>query len=162
VLLKEARYGDAEKVARSSVRTLEKSEMQLPLIESLTTHGTALARLGKYSPALTTFRRAIDGSLEIGSLNSAGHAALSVFQEMGERLAVREEGGLLTGRSLSEEIQLLEHELIKHALETTDGSVTLASKYLGISYQELDYMLKTRHKELLKKRTPVRRRSRKQ
>ena len=42
VFLKERRYSDAEKVARASVRTLEKSEMQLPLVESLTTHGAAL------------------------------------------------------------------------------------------------------------------------
>lgn len=66
VLLKEKRYGEAEKVARSSVRTLEKTDMQLPLVESLTTHDTALARLGNYSAALSTFRRSIDGSQQIG------------------------------------------------------------------------------------------------
>src|SRR6185369_11962882 len=54
VLLKEKRYDEAEKLARVSVRTLEKSEMQLPLVESLTTYGTALARLGNYGAALST------------------------------------------------------------------------------------------------------------
>jgi tetratricopeptide (TPR) repeat protein len=161
VLLQEKRYAEAEKVARASVRTLEKTDTQLPLIESLTTHGTALARLGNYGVALATFRRAIDGAQQIGCLSRAGQVALTVFQEMGERLAVRGKRGVITGRSLSEEIQLLEHELIKHALENADGSVTRAAKSLGISYQELHYMLNTRHKDLLQFRTPVRRRPRK-
>ena len=77
---------------------------------------------------------------------------------MGERLAVREKGGLISGRSLNEEIHSLEHDLIKHSLETNERSVTRAAKNLGISYQELHYMLNTRHKDLLKYRTPVRRR----
>jgi tetratricopeptide (TPR) repeat protein len=160
VLLKEKRYGDAEKVARASVRSLEKSNKQLPFVESLTTHGTALARLGNYGAALSTFRHAIDVSLEIGSLNLARQAALMVFQEMGDHLAVQDKGGLISGRSLSEEIRALEHDLIKHALETNQGSVTRTAKNLGISYQELHYMLNTRHKDLLSQRTPVRHRSR--
>ena len=72
--------------------------MQLPLAESLTTHGTALARLGNYGTALSTFRRAIDVSQEIGSLNRAGQAALTVFQEMGDRLAVDEKGVVFPGK----------------------------------------------------------------
>jgi tetratricopeptide (TPR) repeat protein len=160
VLLKEKRYGDAEKVARASVRSLEKSDKQLPFVESLTTHGTVLARLGNYGTALSTFRHAIDVSLEIGSLSFARQAALTLFQEMGDHLAVQDKGGLISGRSLSKEIRSLEHDLIKHALETNEGSVTRAAKNLGISYQELHYMLNTRHKDLLSQRTPVRRRPR--
>ena len=89
VFLKERRYNDAEKVARISVRTLEKSEMQLLLVESLTTHGAALARLGNYGSALSTFLRAIDVSQTIGSANLAAQAALTMIQEMRERLAVQ-------------------------------------------------------------------------
>jgi tetratricopeptide (TPR) repeat protein len=160
VLLTERRFADAEKVARSSVHTLEKSDKQLPLVESLTTHGTALARLESYSTALSTFRRAIDVAQEIGTLNLAAQAALIVFREMGERLAVREKKSVLTGRSLSEERQVLEHELIKHALENAEGRVTHAANNLGVSDQELHYMLNTRHKDLLRYRSPVRRRPR--
>ena len=111
---------------------------------------------------LTTFRRAIDGSQQIGCLNRAGQAALSVFKEMGERLAVREKSGLISGRTFKEEIHSLEHDLIEHSLEVNEGSVTRAAKNLGISYQELHYMLNTRHKDLLTLRTPPRPRSRKQ
>src|SRR6185295_6254541 len=46
VFLKEKRDAEAEKVARSSVRVLENSDRQSLLAEALTTHGTALARLG--------------------------------------------------------------------------------------------------------------------
>lgn len=162
VLLREGNYTDAEKLARASVRALDKSDLQLPLVESLTTHGTALARLGNYGTALSTFRRAIEVSQQIGALSRAAQVALTVFQEMGDRLAVREKRSVIAGRSLNKEIQLLEHELIKHALESADGSITRAAKNLGISYQELHYMLDTRHKDLLQYRTPVRRRPRKQ
>lgn len=156
VFLKEKRYAEAEKVARASVRALEKSDMQLPLVESLTTYGTALARIGNYGAALSTFRRAIDGSQQIGCLNRAGQAALLVFQEIGDHIAVHEKRILVSGRSLSEEIQSLEHELIKNALEMNQGRVTRAANDLGISYQELHYMLNTRHSDLLKHRNRVR------
>lgn len=156
--LQEGRNTEAERAAHSSVRTLEKSDMQAPLAESLTTHGRALARLENYGMALSTFRRAIDLSQKIGCLNHAADAALAVFQEMGERLAAIEGRNMIAGRNLKEEIRSLEHDLIKHSLETNKGSVTRATRALGISYQELSYMLTTRHTDLIHLRTPPRRR----
>ena len=41
-----------------------------------------------------------------------------VFQEMEERLAAMDQKDIITGRTLLDEIQSLEHDLIKHALET--------------------------------------------
>jgi tetratricopeptide (TPR) repeat protein len=161
IFLKEKRYGDAEKIARASVHTLEKSDMQLPLVESLTTHGVALARLGNYGSALSAFLRAIDVSQQIGSVNRAAQAALTMIQEMREHLAAQGTEGLISGRTFNEEIHSLEHFLIKHSLEANEGSVTRAAKSLGISYQELHYMLETRHRDLSHLRTPVRRRPRK-
>ncbi len=161
VFLKQGRNAEAEKVARSSVRTLEKSDIQLPLAEALTAHGTALARLENYSMALSTFRRAIDVSQQTGSVNRAGQAALTAFQEIGERLAVNEKGSLLSGRNFMEEVHSLEHDLIKHSLEITNGGITRAARALGLSHQELTYMLNTRHKDLLTERTPPRPRRRK-
>jgi DNA-binding NtrC family response regulator len=130
--------------------------MQAELAESLTTHGRALARLENYGMALTAFRRAVGLSRKIGSRNRAAEAAFAVFQEMEERLAVMDHQDTITGRTLSEEIQSVEHDLIKHALEITKGSVTRAARALGISYQELTYMLNTRHADLLNLRTPPR------
>ncbi len=156
--LQEGRNTEAEKAAHSSVRTLEKSDMQAPLAESLTTHGRALARLENYGMALSAFRRAIDLSRTIGSLHHVANAAVAVFEEMEERLAVLDQRKITAGRNLTDEIQSLEHDLIKHALETNNGSVTRSARALGISYQELGYMLKTRHADLLTLRTPPRRR----
>ena len=59
VFLKQGRVTEAERIARSAARTLEKSDCHALLAEALTTHGRALARLGNYGSALLTFRRAI-------------------------------------------------------------------------------------------------------
>lgn len=53
-----------------------------------------------------------------------------------------------------------EHEL-KQAFEGAQGGVTFAARTLGMSYQRLTQKLKTEHKDLIKVRTPVRRRPRK-
>ena len=85
-----------------------------------------------------------------------------MIQEMGEHLAAQVTEGLISGRTLNEEIHSVERYLIKHALEANEGSLTRAAKTLGISYQELHYMLETRHRDLSHLRTPVQRRKRKQ
>ena len=161
VFLKEERYADAEKVARSSVLTLENSDRQSLLAEALTTHGRALAQLGHYSGALASFRRAVDLSQQMGNANSAADVALTVFREMGDRLGVVEGVKPVSGRTLSEQVRALEHELIKQALEEAQGSVTYAARSLGMPYQALTYMLETRHSALLKDRTPIYRRAKK-
>lgn len=161
MFLKQGRLTEAEKAARLSVRSLEKSGRHPLLAESLITHGRALARLGNRSAALFAFRRAIGLAEHNGSLNRASEAALAAFQELGEHLAVTEGRQFIAGRGLSEQIQSFEHELIKRALENAQGSVTHAARSLGMSYQALSYMLETRHKDLLPQRTPARRRPRK-
>ena len=161
MFLKEKRNAEAEKAARSSVRTLEDSDRPSLLAEALKRHGIALARIGLYSAALSAFRRAVDICQELGALNRAAEAALAAFQEIGDHLAVAEGTVTASGRSLEEEVFLLEHALIKHALEAAQGKVTLAARSLGMSYQRLTHKLKTEHKDLLKVRTPVRKRPRK-
>ena len=51
-----------------------------------------------------------------------------------------------------------ENTLIKQALAQANGSVTRAASILGTSYQALCYMIENRHPDLLKVRTPIRRR----
>ncbi|MEP6706975.1 MAG: helix-turn-helix domain-containing protein, partial [Pyrinomonadaceae bacterium] len=63
--------------------------------------------------------------------------------------------------SLQEEILKLERSLIRQALAKANGSVTRAASLLSMSYQGLAYTIEARHKDLLKERSPVRRRSRK-
>jgi tetratricopeptide (TPR) repeat protein len=59
---------------------------------------------------------------------------------------------------LGEEVLKFERGLIKEALAKVNGSVTQAAKLLGISYQRLGYVIESRHKDLLKERSPIRRR----
>jgi len=160
VFLKEKRNTEAEKVARASVRALENSDRQSLLAEALTTHGAALARLGQYGAALSTFRRALDLSEQIGNPSRAAEIALTVFREMGDRLAVLDDAKPVSGRRLTDQVHALEHDVIKHALEAFDGSVTYAAQSLGMSYQNLNNVLSTRHKDLLKYRTPISHRKR--
>ncbi len=160
VFLKQGRVTEAERAARSSINVLENSGRQALLAEALITHGRALARLGEYSAALAAFRRAIDVAQSAGCLSRSAAAALGAFQEMGDHLAAVEGRKLVSGRGLIEEIRSFEHDVIKRALENAQGSVTHAARSLGLSYQALSYMLQTRHKDLLERRTPVRRRPR--
>jgi tetratricopeptide (TPR) repeat protein len=58
--------------------------------------------------------------------------------------------------------QLERHErvVIKRALAEVDGRVTHAASLLEMRYQSLAYIIERRHPDLLKKRTPIRRRQR--
>jgi tetratricopeptide (TPR) repeat protein len=161
VFLAQGRVVEAERVARSAVRTQEKSDRHALLAEALITHGRALARLGKYGMALLTFRRAIASAEQAGNRNRAEQAALAAFQEMGDRLATSERRNLTSGGTLSEQVRALEHDLIQRALDIAQGGITYAARSLGMSHQALNYMLHTRHKDLLEKRTPSRRDTRK-
>ena len=64
--------------------------------------------------------------------------------------------------NLEEEVLKFERVRISEALAKVNGKVTHAARLLGLNYQKLAYIIETRHPDLLKKRTPVRRRPRKQ
>ncbi|MCA1618244.1 MAG: hypothetical protein LC795_02805 [Acidobacteria bacterium] len=51
-----------------------------------------------------------------------------------------------------------EAKLIGRALEETGGSLTKAARLLGMTHQTLGSILNTRHRKLLAKRTPARKR----
>ena len=162
VFLEQGYVTDAERVARLAVQKQEKSGQQALLAEALITHGRALARLKRYGAALVAFRRAVDLSEQTGNTARAAQAALAAFREIGDHLVVWEGDPPVSGRGWGEDKRSMEHDLIKLALEQANGSVTHAATNIGMSYQALNYMLRTRYKDLLKYRTPVRRRPRKQ
>ena len=58
------------------------------------------------------------------------------------------------------EVLKFEGRVIQRALAKANGSLTRAAASLSMSYQALAYILESRHKDLLKERTPIRRRSR--
>jgi DNA-binding NtrC family response regulator len=61
------------------------------------------------------------------------------------------------------ETKVLEFEkrLISQALASAHGRITHAAKWLDIGRQKLAYIIETRHPDLLKERSPVHRRSKK-
>jgi transcriptional regulator with GAF, ATPase, and Fis domain len=89
-LLAQGRNAEAERIARLAVRTLEKGDERFVLAEALSTHGTALARLGYYEQARSTVQRAVEVAEQAGSLDRAGQAALTMIEELGERLTLEE------------------------------------------------------------------------
>lgn len=59
---------------------------------------------------------------------------------------------------LQTEVLKFEGRVIRQALAKANGSLTRAAAMLSMSYQALAYILESRHKELLKERSPIRRR----
>jgi DNA-binding NtrC family response regulator len=94
VLLAQKRNAEAEKVVRSAVRTLDKGDEQSVLAEALTTQGVALARLGRYEESRLTLDRAMEVASQAGDNEGAGVAALTIIEELGERLNVEEMSNL--------------------------------------------------------------------
>jgi hypothetical protein len=66
------------------------------------------------------------------------------------------------GRGVVQDKLAMEHEVIRLALEQTDGWVSRAARLAGMSHQGLSYALRTRHKDLQDKRKSPQRRSKKQ
>lgn len=67
---------------------------------------------------------------------------------------------LFKGLYFPDEVLKFERGLIRAALAEVNGSVTHAAGLLGIGYQRLARIIEKRHPDLLKERTPVRRRPR--
>ncbi|MCU1268641.1 MAG: hypothetical protein JWM21_4959 [Acidobacteria bacterium] len=87
VLLAEGRVVEAEKTARTAVRTLEQGDEQSLFAEALTTQGIALARLKHPEQARVTLGRALGVAERAGDLESAGNAAMVLIEELGSSLS---------------------------------------------------------------------------
>lgn len=211
VFIAERKFKRAEPVARNAVRILERSGHQCLLTDALITHGIALARLKRNDAAQFTFQKAIEVAHQVGALNKAGIAALTMIEEVdelspdasyaaferacewleksqsqdlllrlnaaakkvclklysafkGERDTEEETIDALLNKPcvLQTEVLKFEGRVIRQALSKANGSVTRAAAMLSMSYQALAYILESRQKDLLKERSPIRRRSRKE
>src|SRR5688500_7907266 len=80
--LLEGRFDQAEKAARSAVRSLKRGGEQALLAEALTTHGKALARLKQTHVAKSTLDHAIEIAQTAGSPNAGGIAAVTAIEEL--------------------------------------------------------------------------------
>jgi tetratricopeptide (TPR) repeat protein len=210
VFIAEKKYKEAVDVAKLAVRVLEKSGHQCLLTDALITQGIALARLKQTDHAQYIFQKAIEVAHQVGALNKAGIAALTLIEELDElpaetlyaaydcasewlaksqsqdlllrvNAAGRKVFSRLRGQTKTEmvtvedpfdallnkpchlesEVLKFEGTLIQRALAKANGSLTRAATLLSMSYQALAYILESRQKYLLKERSPIRRRSRK-
>ncbi len=80
--LLEGKYDQAERAARSAVRSLKRGGEQALLAEALTTHGKALARLKQSHMAKTTLDHAIEIAQTAGSPDAGGIAAVTAIEEL--------------------------------------------------------------------------------
>ena len=96
----EGRYAEAEKLARLAAALLSKGGELALLAETLTTHGIALARLGRHVPARAAFLRAQESAEVAGDAEGGGLALLALIDELGDELSFNEV--LLTYRRADE------------------------------------------------------------
>jgi CheY-like chemotaxis protein/tetratricopeptide (TPR) repeat protein len=87
VFLSEGLLLKAAKSAHSAVRTLEKGHEPTLLAEALTTYGIALSRMNDPLHAREALERAITVAEQAGDLESAGLAALTLFEQLAEQLS---------------------------------------------------------------------------
>ncbi|MCA1593871.1 MAG: hypothetical protein LC754_14720 [Acidobacteria bacterium] len=87
VLLSDGRVALAEKLAGAAVQALENGGEQALLAEALTTHGVAMARLGRHQQARLTLQSAVEVAEQAGDTEGAGHAALTIIMELGQYLS---------------------------------------------------------------------------
>ena len=81
--LMEGKYGEAEKTARSAVRSLREGGEQAMLAEALTTHGKALARLDQAPVARAALDQAVEIAQNAGNPDRGGIAAVTAIEELG-------------------------------------------------------------------------------
>ncbi len=202
VFLAQGKPQKAELAARRASLALEKSGQQILTVGALITQGIASARSGKQERAQFILQRAYEMAIQVGVLDRAGLAALTLIEEVDDlspstmqaaydrahewlsksgnkeilfrlneaagKLASSVRGELSAEQateiilskpgSLQDRVLNVEREMITQALAQANGSVTHAATSLGLSYQALAYIIAARHKDLLKERSPVRRR----
>ena len=88
-------------------------------------------------------------------------AARKLFARLSGGTEVDSEALTIKPFNFFDEVHRLEENLIRNKLSEANGKITTAAKRMGMSYQGLAYIIQNRHPDLLKERTPVRRRSQK-
>ncbi len=91
-LLTEGNSAEAERLAGEAVRLLQSTDEQSLLARAMTTHGAALARLNRAKRAHLTLQSALEMARVAGDYEGAGLAALTIIEELGDRLTPRELG----------------------------------------------------------------------
>jgi tetratricopeptide (TPR) repeat protein len=81
-LTAEGKLREAEAVERETVSLLEKTGPESLLVDALIRHGITLARLGQTEMAEAELEKAIIVAVQLGTLDKAGLAALTMIEEL--------------------------------------------------------------------------------
>jgi len=126
---------------------------------------TLIEEIDQLSPATlqAAYQQArewLAGSRRQEVLLRLNEAAGKVTATAGGKLTSEDATAILLTKPCDLPNRILKYEktLIKQALAQANGRVTHAASLLSVSYQALSYIIESRHKDLLKERSPVHRR----
>ncbi|HZH32217.1 MAG TPA: helix-turn-helix domain-containing protein [Pyrinomonadaceae bacterium] len=142
----------AMKIAQQSGAHTQAGQAAMTLIEE---HGaTWRLSLSEVTQVYLRAHELLKGTQDAGDIARLQACALKVIQRL-SGMQLHEKNFTFYGA-----VQELEARLIEQALELEGGSITRAAKRLGLKRQSFAQMLQTRHKNLLDKRTPPKKRLR--
>ena len=132
---------------------------KLTIIEELSGQTSASEMASIYKSALEILKESQDPSATRRLFASAA-TVIDTFEGVGgQGAALKAEGS--EGLSFKKEVHAFERTLLERALREGRGSVSKASRWLGFRHhQSLISLINTRHRELLKTRSVVRKRRR--
>ena len=129
----------------------------LSALEELGTKLSSDVVLQYYRTAEVLLTRSQNGRIKMRLGECARRILSTEFNATGVS-ATTEASIMGSGFSLDAEVLRYEGNLIRQALQISDGSVTRAARLLGVTHQGLAFILNGRHSDLLSIRTPVKRR----
>jgi len=88
--LAQQRLDQAEKTARSAVKGFREGDEQSNLAAALTTHATALAKLGRQQESLAMLNEAAGVAGQVGDLEAKGIACMTIIEELASILSPAE------------------------------------------------------------------------
>ena len=131
----------------------------LTVIEELATTVSTSDLRNYYSRAESALSHTQNAIIK-ARLGAAARAVLSAETQASGAPAELSSAAAANSLSLEEQVLRYEGELIKRALDTSDGSVTRAARLLGVTHQGLAFILNGRQKNLLPSRKPAKPRRR--
>jgi tetratricopeptide (TPR) repeat protein len=131
----------------------------LTVIEELATAVSTSELRNYYSRAESALRHTQNAVIK-ARLGATARAVLNAETPTPVASAESSSAAAANDLSLEEQVLRYEGELIKRALDTSDGSVTRAARLLGVTHQGLAFILNGRQKNLLPSRKPAKPRRR--
>jgi tetratricopeptide (TPR) repeat protein len=145
-----AQVGDPESAGLAALTLIEEMATTVPTSELRNHYSRAESALSHTQNAIIKAR-----------LGASARAVLSAeTQTPGAPAESSTSAAAANNLSLEEQVLRYEGELIKRALDTSDGSVTRAARLLGVTHQGLAFILNGRQKNLLSSRKPAKPRRR--